>query len=189
MLLVLPGASAEEICKLYHPEPAALAVLNPGDRPTEFLEKLTSAALIDAAIDFLANAIPRREAAWWAVRCARGAWSETPPPPSQAALKAAEAWVLQPTEENRRKCEAAADLAGYDDPAGLAAAAVFLSGGSLGPPGFAEVPPPPGSMARAVAGVIALAAALGPPERIEDAKREAVALGLKIAEREDRWKS
>ena len=55
-------------------------------------------------------------------------------------LAAAEAWVADPTEENRRAALPAAEAAGYGTAAGCAAASAFRSGGSLGPPNVAADP-------------------------------------------------
>src|SRR5690606_25846941 len=119
------------------------------------------------AIAFLARALPKREAVWWACMCAR----VTAPPAEEAAspegdvagpaaagrgparaLAAAEAWVYKPSEENRRECEAAAHAAQFDSPESWAAIAAFWSGGSVAPPGGPVVPPGEDLAPRAVAG-------------------------------------
>lgn len=56
-----------------------------------------------AAITYMAHAIPAREGIWWAWYCIRKVASPEMPPDQVEALKLAETWIAQPTEENRLK--------------------------------------------------------------------------------------
>ncbi len=187
MLLQLPGASAEEVLKGYEPSESALEKHSPGDRPEDFLRALSESGQLDDALAFLVQAMPRREAVWWACLVARGVLVEPAPPKRLAALKAAETWVASPSDANRRKAFDASLASGYDHPAGLAAVAAFWSGGSITPVGVQDVPVPPHLMPKAILGAIDLAAALGPPEAIQEARKASLALGVEIAERRNRW--
>ncbi len=102
--------------------------------PRSFLDALIEAGEFPDAVRFLAHALPKREAVWWACLCAREAAGADPPEPVAAALRAAEAWVADPSEENRRAAVARGRGGrAAAPPAGCAAAAAFWSGGSLGP--------------------------------------------------------
>lgn len=68
-----------------------------------FAELLVSHQLWMAAINYMAHAIPPREGIWWAWYSIRKVAAPDMPPDQVDALKLAETWIAQPTEENRRK--------------------------------------------------------------------------------------
>src|SRR5947208_1780361 len=91
---------------------AARALLAPEHTPRQFFEALAAhPALAEDAIRFLAVALPKREAVGWALACVRAAVPK-PSPEEAKAVAAAEAWVKDPSEANRRACGAAAEGAG-----------------------------------------------------------------------------
>src|SRR5436190_17204799 len=81
---------------------AARALLKENQPPQEYLNLLVENAHFQDAVRFLAHALPKREAVWWAWVCARRAAGEEPPPKIKASLDATEKWIAQPTEDNRR---------------------------------------------------------------------------------------
>ena len=161
-------------------EPLALA-------PLAFLELLATAGHWATAWAFLANALPRREAVWWASRCVRAVSPPELPPAAEAALRGAETWAAAPGDVNRRKALPLAETVGCDQPSGCVALGAFLSGGSLTPPPNPEVPPPPDAFGRAIAGAVQLAATLPPPEETAVTGRRLLDLGLAVARGVDRW--
>src|SRR4051812_35401730 len=68
-----------------------------------FVATLVERELFADAVAFLAHALPRREAVWWAWVCARKASGPKPTPQVQGALDATERWIVQPTEDHRRQ--------------------------------------------------------------------------------------
>src|SRR5262245_38242706 len=118
----------------------AQALLRDDLAAREYLGVLTEKELLPDAIKFLAHALPKREAVWWAWVCARRA-TATPPPKIKAALDATEKWIAQPSEEHRHAAMKAAEAAEFKTPAGCAGLAAFFSGPSLAPPGHPQVPP------------------------------------------------
>lgn len=169
------------ICALVTLSDAARALpmteLSPGD----FIEQLCAGGLWADAIRFLAHALPKREAIWWACLAARAALGSEAPPRQMAAIAATEAWVYQPTEENRRAAMAAGDVAGNDSPARWAAIAAFWSGGSLTASDAPAVSPGERLTAMAVAGAVQIAAVQQEPQRAEEKYRSLIAQGLDIA--------
>src|SRR5436309_3482884 len=124
---------AAEVCRRFALGEAGRAVLRPELAPRPFVERLAEAGLFDDAFRFLAHALPRREAVWWACQCFRhgvAGLPAPPPAPQLAAVQAAERWSAAPTEDHRRAAFAAAEAADFGNPAGCAALAAFLSGGS-----------------------------------------------------------
>lgn len=152
-----------------------------------FVGALVERELFPDAIAFMAHALPRREAVWWAWVCARKAAGASPKPKVQAALDATERWIVQPTEDNRRQAMQFAEAAEFSTPAGAAALGAFLSSGSLSPPEAPPVPPGEFMTAKAVAGAVTLSAVATEPETAPAKFREFVRLALEVADRTKLW--
>lgn len=156
-LTKLTMQSASEVCRLAGAGGRTLKAPE-GVTPAAFLQQLISGSLLNDAVQFLAFALPKREAVWWACLCARSELRDPAPPPILAALEAAEAWVYKPTEENRRTAMQRAQETKFDAPGVWAAVAAFWSGASLAPADLPAVPPAPYLTGVAVAGAVSLAA-------------------------------
>jgi hypothetical protein len=174
--------SAAEVARLVELEEEAGAMLRPGMTPAQYLEALVGASLFPDAVKFLAAALPKRESVWWACVCSRLALPPDSPPPVVQALVAAEKWVYEPTEPNRRAAEAAGEATGFASPPSCAATAAFWSGPSIAAPDSpAPVPPAEGLAARGVAGAVMLAAVQKDPELAEEKYRRFLERGVDIA--------
>jgi hypothetical protein len=158
--------------------------------PSRYLDALASRGLWADAVRFLASALPKREAVWWALLCARQAHGESPKEGIAEALDAAHRWVVEPDEAKRRAAEAAAGKAGAGTPAGCTALAAFWSEGSLGPPNLETVVLPPDYLtARGVAGAVLFAAVMAEPEHAPEKLERFLALGKDVAAGRNRWPS
>jgi len=155
--------------------------------PRDFLGQLMDKELHIDAVKFLAHALPRREAVWWAWVCARKASGPEPATPIQHALDAAERWIVQPTDEHRRQALAFGEAAEFGTAAGCACLAAFMSGGSLGPPDTPPVPPGEFMTAKAVSGSVTLAAVATEPDTAPQKFGEFMKLGIEVAERTRLW--
>lgn len=180
-LIKVEAKAASDICGLFELEPEARALLDAGATPAEYLARLVENTRYHDAARFLAHALPKREAVWWACLCARETLAGDAPPERRAAIEAAEAWVYQPTEENRRTTMARAERAGYDNPSSWAAMAAFWSGGSMAPEGSPEVPPGATLTAIAVGGAVILAAVQHQPEHAEERFASFFTQGIDVA--------
>src|SRR5579871_5960995 len=118
-----PARLAAEVAKSLPLSDAAKALLTPALSVRQFFEALVAAPLPEDAIRLLAVSLPKREAVWWGCLCVRPALPTPTPEPAAKALAAAERWVKDPSEANRRLAEAAAEAAGYGTAAGCLAAA------------------------------------------------------------------
>src|SRR6266536_3929242 len=98
-LTKVTAKSAVEICKLVPLGDEAKKLLRDGLTPRQYLDVLIEKQQYVDAVRFLAHALPKREAVWWACLCARKAVGPNPPAPIQAALQAAEKWVVDPSED------------------------------------------------------------------------------------------
>jgi hypothetical protein len=188
-----------QLCVLAELNPEALGLLDDRVGARDFLQRLTNPpdgaapegeesppALEPDAVRLLSHALPARESVWWAWASVRRVMGETPPAPVLATLAAAEAWIAKPTDANRRAAYQRAEEDGGASPAGLVALAAWLSGGSLAPSDAPEVPPPPFSAAKAVAGAVIIAAVQDPlkaGERFHDFLTQ----GLEVADRIQLW--
>lgn len=178
-----PG-TALEVCGRFDIGEDARKLLRPEASPLEYLELLKKKKLLTAAIQFLAHALPKREAVFWACVCTRGAGT----PPDSAALRAAEKWVADPSEENRQAAQPAALVDGVHTAAGCSAMAAFVSGGSLGPPEAPPVPPAEYLTASTAAGAILFAAlAKGGGERMSEHLSQFLENGLDVGRGSSRW--
>ena len=172
---------AADVAKALTLSDGARALLAPAHTPRQFFDVLAAQPpLAEDAIRFLAAALPKREAVWWALGCVRAAFPKPPPPEAAKAIAAADAWVKEPTETHRRACGDAASAADYGTAPGCLAAAAFLSGGSLAPPHLAAVPPGDDLTPAAVSAAVLLAA-VADVEHIPATQAKFVALGADIA--------
>lgn len=159
----------------------AMAVFDHGASSATALAALMEAGCDSDAIRFLAFGLPQRQAVWWGCLCARETLPEQPEPTELRALAAAEAWVFQPTEENRRAAMAAAEAAGFDTPASWSAVGAFWSGGSMSPPGQPVVPPGEDLTGKAISGAVLLALGRHDPLAAPARLREFLSWGIDIA--------
>lgn len=97
-----PARFAADVAKSLALSGAAKSLLTPTHTPREFFDALKAhPAMAEDAIRFLAAALPKREAVWWALACVRSAFPK-PLPEAAKAIATADAWVKEPTEMNRR---------------------------------------------------------------------------------------
>lgn len=167
----------------------AMELLRPGLHPLDFVALLMEKALFPDAVRFIAHALPKREAVWWAWVCARRAAGESPQPKIKAALAATEKWIAQPDENNRRSAMVAAESAELGTAAGCAGLAAFFSGGSIAPPNAPAVPPGEFLTAKAVTGAVIFAAVAKEPEKAPEKFRSFVAQGLEVTNRVKLWEA
>jgi hypothetical protein len=165
----------------------AMALLKPDYHPREFVRLLADNQLFPDAVRFLAHALPKREAVWWGWVSARRSAGPSPPPLIKAALAATEAWIAQPTEENRRAAHEAGKAADLGTPAGCAALAAFFSGGSLAPAHAPAVPPGEYLTAKAVSGAVVFAAVANEPEKAPEKFNNFLTQGLEVTVKIKLW--
>ena len=155
----------------------------PNDEPSlDFLRDLVSQGKLDDAVSFCAYLLGRRECVWWACKSVRRLISAIPNAELEA-LEAAEAWVRDPSPEERQAAQEAATRANQDKATTWAAYAAAWSGGALVFGRSAPVAPPPELTPHAAAVAIMLAAGgyLSPDERTAQLKA-CVEDGARLAE-------
>lgn len=111
---------------------------------TTVLEELDRKGALVDLLRVLAVLLPARERVWWACLAARDYIGPRGPddPPS---LSTSEAWVLDPSEENRDAARITLDHAYVDDDTVNCALAVLYHDGTLGPGDLRQYPAPAGA--------------------------------------------
>lgn len=182
------GRTVAELAQAAELDEEACKLLAPTTAPRVFLQTMIEREFYADAVRFLAHALPRREAVWWAWVCARRAAGETPPPEVQAALDATERWIRDPSDEHRRVAMQRGEAADFGTPAGCAALAAFLSGDNLAPPNVEQAVPPGEFMAaKAIAGAVVLAAVAQEPEKASEKFQAFIQQGLDVVNRIKLW--
>jgi predicted component of type VI protein secretion system len=157
------GPAAEEFVEGLLLSAAAQALFTDGIKAEAFLDALVAGNQWEDAVRFLAGWLPRPQSVAWGCECLEQAGDERLSAPQRAAVEAARTWAAEPTEENRRGAQSAAEALGGKTPAGWLALAAFWSEGSIGPPDAPEIPVVPGLSARAVGMAVTAVAGWGAP--------------------------
>ena len=178
---------ARDVTQKYDLDDDVLPLLAADTTAREFVDRLVEKSRFDDGIVFLAAAIPKREAVWWGCQCCCGDDSSSLPPDDQKAIEAAKQWVIDPSEENRRAAEDAAKAGQLLTAPSCVAMAVFLSGGSIGPPDAPDIPPADHLTGHTVGCAVKFAATSGDPMKINESKKRLLELGIKVADGENRW--
>lgn len=151
------------------------------------LARLEERECIGDAVAFLAHALPKREAVWWALLCL---WDVQRPEASardEAVYRALVRWLRQPSEESRRQVETAGKAAGVKSLAGNLARAAFLSGGSMSRAGLPKVMPAPHQTAVIVRKILRAASTRANPLKSNARLKMFLCIGRQVAEEKNRW--
>jgi hypothetical protein len=164
------------------PEPSQKISAEPTEQfPTEFLQSLVAANKIEDAVTFCAYLLPRREAVWWACRCAR-AQLDNIAEDRAAGLLAAEAWVEEPDEERRQAALEIGTKGNCDDALTWVALAAGWAGGFLVSGPHRRIPMPQYMTARATRTAIRISALKVRTDERPARLRACIAEGARLAE-------
>lgn len=155
-----------------------------------YFARLVDEGRLEEATRFVAAWLGPRRAVWWATLCVWNGFRSSPPEDndaSVAAIDAAVAWIVDPTESNRRAAQAAAERVGFSTPAGAAATAAFWSEGSISLPGQPEVPPPSGVAVKAAANAVLMAAAAPSAAERDATLRQSLRIAAEILAGANLW--
>ncbi|RLT95011.1 DUF6931 family protein [Ketobacter sp.] len=181
-LVKIQAQQASEILKHFELSEDAVEFAEKGALPpADFIDQLLQSNFYFDAVKFLAHALPKREAIWWACLAVKKTLPADAPAPQQAALNAAEQWAIQPTEENRQLAKAWSEKTQQKSAASWAATAAFWSGGSMAKPGEPDMPAPPFLYAHAVAGAISMAAFSPEPDNAAEQYQRFIRQALDLA--------
>jgi hypothetical protein len=161
-------------------EPDSRDLMDSGMRPETFIEKLSAAGKWMDAVKVMAHALPRREAVWWASVCAEQMNGPGGDADEVAALKAAENWVYEPTDEYRKKAFQLAQNSRTNSLGTLTALAAACSGGNLPLDEDTEVELDAAVFPQIVGGIVIMAAT-DEIERADEQFKRFLASGQDIA--------
>jgi hypothetical protein len=178
-----PAVTVRDLCERAKLGEAVKALLKDEHGPRQFLELLIGKELFLDAIRFLAYALPKREAVGWGCLCVRHSLGTEDAAKISEAHVAAERWVSNPEEGNRRAAKAAADKEGLESPSTFLALAAFFSGGSIAPANLEPVAPPDHATPQLVAGAVMLSAVKRQPEKAAEKYRVFLQKGMALMAR------
>jgi hypothetical protein len=164
-LVKIAGASLETVRSRVALPAEATQVIQGCTQVAEAVDRLEAAGFLTEAAQFVAHALPRREAVWWACMCAAHTAPADLPDADRKAREAAEDWVRQQGEQPRRTAWSRAEACGFGTAEAWTAVAAFWCGDSMAPEGQPAVPPAPHLAGTAVAGAVGLAAVRGDVSR------------------------
>ena len=177
----IPQEHALEIISRYQVDKSLREQIPANQSPHELINQWLKEEKYSELVTFLCHALSAREAIWWGCLCLRMVAQELNDD-QQQALSAAEAWVHESTEANRRISEVRAKRAELDNAAGWLAQAAFWSGGSITPIDGPASPAPPYLYSHAVAGAICLSAVLPDASNGKKNYKAMIRTGLNIAD-------
>lgn len=180
-LVKIEAATAAEICARFLSSKEARALLRDGMAPGPFIEALMANKQYIAGIDFLAHALPPREAVWWGCLCFQHVCGNAMSPPDKGAATAAVHWVLQPGDSTRGAAKVQGEAAGPASVAGALAMAAYQTGPGFASPGGPPIPAPPFATAKSVANAVKLACTKSNPARMIETQKSFVELGIGVA--------
>jgi hypothetical protein len=190
----LTTPSAADLAAKAKAQPASQALLKPGMTSSEYIHALQEKKQSLDAVNALAHGMPERDAVSWAAQSSQKVAAKLNPQ-EQAAAKAAEAWVKNPSDATKAAAAEAASKTDFKGPGGWAAQAAAWAQSPAPATGSAPAGAPTGAAAggatatpaappltpAAVAGAVLLAAGLSnappmaPPQK-SDLKAQALAM-------------
>jgi hypothetical protein len=155
--------------------------------PAAYVSCLLADDLNRDARHFLAHALPRRRALWWACLCSRDVREFAAEAALDPVLEIATEYVRLPSESLRRAAQSLLQTLPLNSLSAHLAAAVFMTAGSLGPPDSPAVPVPPQVLGRLVSTIVYGAATKKNVVQFVHHMREYIELGREIAAGKHLW--
>jgi hypothetical protein len=179
--------SPQEVCDGLDLSDEARALLRPKISAEVYFDDLIKAGHHADAIRYVARLMPAKRAVWWGCLCTWAVARPQPKPAAEDALRAAVAWLLAPTDENRRAAGTAGLNAGPNTPAGMLGSAAFVSEGSMSAPKQPEVLPEPHLPGSLVAGAVITAARQAGAAKTAGLFRQFLALAVDVYRGANSW--
>jgi hypothetical protein len=98
-LIKVKATTAAEICARFDLKAEAKPLLRDGMPPRDFIEALVVNKQYVSGIDFVAHALPPREAVWWGCLCLQHACGDSLSAQEKAACRTAVRWIFEPTDD------------------------------------------------------------------------------------------
>lgn len=177
----IPYQTSGQILPRFKASEEAVALVDPESSVDAAIAQLRENDMNNDLCQFLAHALPVREAIWWAslvLKQRNDVWS----PLQQQCIQTAQQWVQSPSEDMRRKAELLSQRLELNCGPSWLTQAIFWNGsGSIVTPDLPVVLPDPFLYAKAVAGAINHSAALPSWEQSDEYYDYAFNVALDIA--------
>ena len=181
---IIARRPVNEICSYFEIQEEVKVHLSKEPSPERFVEKLVRAKLYTDATRFLAYGLPKKEAVWWACLCVRNVLACRDDEIAAEAMQAAEAWVKDPSEQNREIALTTGSRHNFEmpgAPAAWTAMAAGWSGGTTASTNKDVSVAPEHLTAHAASGAIILAATIE-SEKAKEMYRKFLETGVQIAQ-------
>jgi hypothetical protein len=172
-------ATAQQVFDAFPKVTAEIALRSVDEAPLDFAGKLLAAGRRFDPIVYIACLLPRREAVWWGCQCVRALCGNAA---NNDALLAAEAWVRQPEETQRRAALEIGTTGDPNLPPTWLAWAAGHSGGSITPEDSFPVHASPDATALNVKAGVILALVDRPPAETAAWMKACVEAGVRFAD-------
>jgi hypothetical protein len=169
--------TVKEIAEISKLSEGAQALVQEDSTSSAYLDSLEKGGLFQDALRFLAHKLPIDAGVKWAAACARELRAPEGKDQKDEPLEASEQWIKAPVDPTRWAAKEAADKAKTPGPSNLVAMAVYLSGGSMSPPGSPETPPPQYAAQKMIAGSVLVAVVSHEPQKATERYKRALAMG------------
>ena len=158
-------ATARDVFDSFLMAPKTIKSEPTDELPLDYLRRILAKGQLDDALAFCGYLLPRREVVWWGCRSVRTLRADAAQGPADG-LRLAEAWVKDPSLQNRKAAEDFTKTADRNQALTWLALAVVWSGGTISADGKHGAAPPPELASHAVRVAITLSAhGLAPAER------------------------
>ena len=129
---LIADRTVAEICSDFELQEEAKLHISGEPMPHEFVDRLLRARLYADATRFLAYGLPIRQTVWWACLCVRNIPACRDDEIAAETMLAAEAWVKNPSEENRKIALTAGSRHNFEMPGAPAVWTAMAAGWSGG---------------------------------------------------------
>ena len=159
---------------------AGYSLLREDSTDATFLDSLDRDSLHEDGVRFLAIKLSAADGVKWALQCARELQPAEKVNSQRETLESADKWVQAPSDTTRWDAKDTADRLKAEPPASLIAMAVYMSGGSLTPPGSPPSEPPPLLAQKMVMAAVQVAVLSDDLQHLKERYQRALAMGRKL---------
>jgi hypothetical protein len=170
-----------EIARIAELSGGAQALIREDLSPSQYLDLLEDREMFEDAIKFHAHSLPPEGSIRWAQSCLKELGDPETAGQRAETMGSVDKWLQTRDDASRRAAGDTAQKAGMAGAAEIIAMGVFLSGGSITPPGAPETPPPPNTGQKLAAAGVTLVVVSHAPERATERYHRVLALARKSA--------
>jgi hypothetical protein len=172
--------TTKEIADAANLTPGGYSLLRDDSTDTTYLDSLEHDSLHEDAVRFLAMKLSAADGIKWALQCARELQPADKRDRQRETLESADKWVQAPSDTTRWDAKNTSERLKSEAPANLIAMAVYMSGGSLTPPGSPPADPPPLVAQKMVMAAVQASIFSEDLQHLKERYQRALAMGKKI---------